>query len=121
MISDLVLPFGGAALGVGACPVAVAQPADGDQVKRAVGLAVAAEVEAMPGGFAGGGGHRTRAAECSERRFAAEPVDVLSGGDEQPAGVTGGDPEQAGRTRRCLADERLELPVEHGDLVVERV
>src|SRR5512132_4461678 len=52
------LAFGGAALGVGACPVAVAQAADGDQVKRAVGLAVAAEVEAMPGGFAGGGGHR---------------------------------------------------------------
>src|SRR5215211_1919330 len=77
--------------------------------------------KAMPGGFAGGGGHRARAAECGECRFAAEPVDVLSGGDEQPAGVTGGDPEQPRRARRCLADERLELPVEDADLAVERV
>src|SRR5450755_1121255 len=52
----LGLAFGGAALGVCTGSVAVAQPADGDQVKRPVGLAVAAVVEAVAGGLARGGG-----------------------------------------------------------------
>src|SRR5450432_1589929 len=52
----LGLAFGGAAFDVGAGSVAVAQPADGDQVERSVGLAIAAVVEAVTGGLAGGGG-----------------------------------------------------------------
>ena len=78
----LGLAFGGAAFRVGAGALAVAQPADGDQVQRPVGLAVAAVVEAVAGGLAGGGGYRARAAQSGERCFAAEPVDVLSGGDQ---------------------------------------
>src|SRR5512135_1494095 len=46
----LGLAFGGAAFDVGAGAVAVAQPADCDEMKGAVGLAVAAVVEAMAGG-----------------------------------------------------------------------
>ena len=41
------LPLGGAAFGVGASALAVAHAADGDEVQSAVGLAVAAVVEAM--------------------------------------------------------------------------
>src|SRR5580693_8072395 len=53
---DLALgfAFGGAALDVGAGALAVAQAADGDEVKRSVGLAVAAVVEAVAGGLARG-------------------------------------------------------------------
>src|SRR4051794_1992498 len=43
----LGLAFGGAPRGVGAWAVAVAQGADGDHVQRAVGVAVAAVVEAV--------------------------------------------------------------------------
>ena len=52
----LGLAFGGAALGVCTGALAVAQPADGDQVKRPVGLAVAAVVQAVTGCLALGGG-----------------------------------------------------------------
>src|SRR5450755_2853109 len=50
----LGLAFGRAALGVCTGALAVAQPADGDQVKRPVGLAVAAVVEAVTGCLARG-------------------------------------------------------------------
>src|SRR5450755_1646061 len=62
----LGLAFGGAAFDVGAGSVAVAQPADGDEVERSVGLAVAAVVEAVAGGLAGGRGDRAGAAEHRE-------------------------------------------------------
>ena len=48
----LSLAFCGSALGVCAGALAVAQPADGDEVKRPVGLAVAAVVEAVTGRLA---------------------------------------------------------------------
>ena len=63
----LGLAFGGAAFDVGAGALAVAQAADGDQVQRAVGLAVTAVVEAMAGRLAGGGRDRARAAEQRRR------------------------------------------------------
>jgi len=53
--------FAGSAFGVGAGALAVAQATDGDQVQRTVGLAVAAGVEAMAGGFARGGRDRAGA------------------------------------------------------------
>src|ERR671915_37930 len=55
----LGLALGGAALGVGARSLAVAQAADGDHVQRAVGVAVAAVVEAVAVGASGR--HRDRA------------------------------------------------------------
>ena len=78
----LGLAFGRAALRVGACALAVAQTADSDQVQGPVGLAVAAVVEAVAGGLAGGRGDWAGAAEGSEGCFAVEAVDVLAGGDE---------------------------------------
>ena len=119
MISVLVLPSAVRAVGVGAGALAVAQAADGDHVQRAVGVAVTAVVEAVAVGAAGGDGDRAGAAERGERRFAAEPLDVLAGGDQQRAGVTGGDGDARGRGRRCLGDERFELAIERGDLGVE--
>src|ERR1035441_3708592 len=60
------LSLGGAAFDVGAGALAVAQPADGDEVQSAVGLAVTAVVEAVAGGLARGGGDRASAAQHRE-------------------------------------------------------
>jgi len=90
-------------------------------VQGAVGVAVAAVVEAVAGGLAAAGGNRAGATQSGERGVAAEALDVLAGGDEQLAGVAGGDAQQLSRARRGRLDERLELDVEVGDLGVERV
>src|ERR1700733_6859658 len=118
---DLALgfAFGGAALDVCARALAVAQPAYGDEVKRAVGLAVAAVVEAGAVGLAGRGGDRAGAAEHRERSFAAEAVDVLPGGDEQLTGVPGGDAEQLDGARCGSRDEWLEFVIQVGDFEIE--
>src|SRR6266540_6451880 len=73
---------GGAFGGVGACAFAVPEPADGDHVKRPVGLSVAAEVESVAFGTAGACLDRGGAADLREGGFVAEPLDVLAGGDE---------------------------------------
>ena len=117
----LGLAFCGAALDVGAGALAVAKPADGDQVKRPVGLAVAAVVEAVAGRLARGGRDRAGAAEHRERALAAESLDVLPGGDEQLAGVAGRDAEQLDRAWCGGRDELLELAVQGGDLLIKRL
>src|SRR5215207_5569067 len=117
----LGLAFGCSALGVGARAGAVARAADGDQVQRAVGVAVAAVVETVAGGLARGRRDRTGAAERGERALTAQALDVLPGADEQLSGVAGRDAEQRGRARRGAADQPLELLVERGDLLVERL
>src|SRR6266540_5482682 len=114
----LGLAFGCSALGVGARAGAVAQ-ADGDQVQRAVGVAVAAVVETVAGGLARGRRDRTGAAERGERALTAQALDVLPGADEQLSGVAGRDAGQRGRARRGAADQPLELLVERGDPLVE--
>src|SRR5918994_5582538 len=99
---------------------AVAQPADGDQVECAVGVAVAAAVvETVAGGLARGRRDRAGAAERGERALASQAVDVLPGADEQLSRGAGRDGEQPGRARRGAADQPLELLVERGDLLVE--
>jgi hypothetical protein len=57
---DLALgfAFAGAAIGIGAGAFAVAKATDSDQVQSSVGLAIAARVEAVAGGLAGGRGDR---------------------------------------------------------------
>src|SRR6266498_1988464 len=64
-------PFGGAAGGVGAGAGAVAQPADGDQVQRSVGLAVTATIESVARGASGAGGDRGGGADARKGGFAA--------------------------------------------------
>jgi len=85
----------------------------------AVGVAVAAVVEAVACGAPRGRGDGAGAAQGGERRVAAQALDVLSRGDQQLAGVAGGDAQQLGGAGRGGAHERLELGVELGDLGVE--
>jgi hypothetical protein len=96
----LGLAFGCSALGVGARAGAVAQAADGDQVQRAVGVAVAAVVETVAGGLARGRRDRAGPAERGERALTAQALDVLPGADEQLSGVAGRDARAA---RSCAA------------------
>src|SRR5438093_182948 len=98
--------------GVGAGAWVVAEAADGDHVEGAVGLAVAAEVEAVPGRASRAGFDRGGAAELGEGGLATEPVDVLAGGDEQLAGALGADSEEPDRARCRRFGEALELVVE---------
>src|SRR6266545_7546006 len=76
----------GASFHVGAGAGVPAQAADDDPVERFVGLPVAAPVEAVAVGLAGGGGDRRGAAEHGERCFGDEPVVVVPGGDQELAG-----------------------------------
>src|SRR5208282_6892533 len=96
----LGLALGGAAAQIGACAWAVAKAADDDQMQCPIGLPVAAVVQAVTRGLAGGRRDRTRAAQRGERRLAAEPFNVLPGGHEQLAGVAGRDAEQLSGARR---------------------
>jgi hypothetical protein len=80
MISFLGLALGGAAAGVVAGALAAAQSDDGDHVEGAVGVAVAARVEAVSFGLAGGSGDGGGAAQVGEGGLAVEAVDVLPGG-----------------------------------------
>ena len=60
--------------------------ADGDDVQRAVGSAVAAAVQTMSSCLAGGGRDRTYAAEGSEACFGMQTFGVVAGGQEQLCG-----------------------------------
>ena len=82
------------------------------------GLSVAAEVESVAFGKAGACLDRGGAADLREGGFVAEPLDVLSGGDQELACALGADSEQLGRARSCGAHELLELAVEFEDLAV---
>src|SRR5215211_7501875 len=75
--------FGGAACGVGAGALAVAEPADDDQVECTVGVAVAAAVEPVSARASGGGGDRAGAAEAREGAVVGESLDVLASGGEE--------------------------------------
>src|SRR5436853_16796 len=81
----------------------------------------AAASSAMGGsGWSGAAVGRERLLCCGPRRVeVGEAFDVLAGGDEQLAGVLGGDAEQADRAWRGDRDERGKMSVEHFDLAFE--
>ena len=58
----------------------------GDAPQGMVGSAVAAAVEAVAVGAARGGGDRGGATQVCEGRLRAEPLGVVTGGDQQLAG-----------------------------------
>src|SRR4051794_1900271 len=79
----LGLAFGGATLRVGAGAVAAAQAADGDHVQAAVGVAVAAVVEAVSRHAPRGGRDRLGPRRAAERPSPRQRPEVL-GSDHQP-------------------------------------
>jgi hypothetical protein len=113
------LALGGAPGGVVAGGLMPAQPYDHDAVQRGVGLAVAAAVEAVPAGLAGGGLHRRGAAQRGERGLGVQASGVVAGGDQQRGGAVGPDAVQAAQRRDVAGGEGVELLGEQGDLGVE--
>ena len=116
----LGLALAGAALDVGAGLRAVAQTADRDHVQGSVGLAIAPVVEAVAATLPRGDRDRAGAAKRGKRGLAAQPLDVLAGGEQELSGVPGGDPEQGGGPGGGARDQGRELPVELGDLLSRR-
>ena len=95
MISFLDRPSAVRRVDVGDGGLVPAHAHDDASVERGVGLAVAAAVEAVASvGLAGPGRDGTGAAHLRERRFGADPVGVVAGGDEELAGDVGADPER---------------------------
>ena len=70
------LPFLGSPVDVVDCRLVPAASGDDDLVEGAVEFAVAASVEAVADGLAGGGGDRCGAGEARERCFASETSGV---------------------------------------------
>jgi hypothetical protein len=74
----------------------------GDAPQGVVGVAVAAAIEAVAVGAARRGGDRGGAAQMSEGGLRAQPLGVVTGGDQQLAGGVDPDPgqrDQAGGSR----------------------
>src|SRR6266511_2313552 len=107
----LGLALGGAPGEVVAGGLVPAQPHDHDPVERGVGLAVAAAVEPIPAGLAGGGLDGGAAAQRGERGFAAEPAGVVTGGDQQLGFTVAAAPEQGAQLGAVLAVSWSSLPV----------
>jgi hypothetical protein len=104
---------------VGACAFAVAQSYDCDHVKRRIRFTISARVQPKAKRLPGRGRDRIGAAEMSKRGIAPEAIDVLSRGDEQLHRMADSHAEQTDCARRSSSDERLQLRVELGDLLVQ--
>ena len=76
---------------VGAGSGVVAQAAEHDDVEGVVGSAVTAAVEAVTVGPTAADRERSGPAKVRERSLGAQPVGVVSGGDEQLPGDFGAD------------------------------
>jgi len=97
----------------------VAEPGERDRVEGAVELTVAAAVEPVADGLAGGGGDGCGAGEGGEGGFGAEAAGMLPGAEELRGGdrADAGLGEERGRER---ADELVQLRLELGCLSSER-
>src|SRR5262245_29419621 len=118
---DLALrePFGFPSRGVGAGTRTEAEARDRGEVEGAIGLPVATAIEPVALRHAGTRGERRHAAEHREAGLAAQPLRVVTSGDEQLAGDLDADPDLVEQLRVELADELLDRLVQIRDLVVE--
>ena len=81
---------------------------DGDDVQGAVEVAVAASVEAVPGGHAGRGGDRSHPAEHREGALAADASRV-GPHDQGRCGDDGSNPDQLEQVGPPALDQRLDV------------
>ena len=83
-------------------------------------MAVAAAVEAVPVGLAGGDLDRGGAAERGVGAFVAQSVGVVAGGDEELTGGVVADAVHGDERGGDVVEDRLDVPVEFSDLERER-
>jgi len=117
----LGLAFGGAAGDVVLGGLMAAHADQGDAPQGAVGLAVAAAVQPVPVGAAGGDGYRGGSAEPGEGGFRAQPVRVVPGGDQELPGGVHADAGQRDEFGSGGGDQRGELRVQVVDLGLRRL
>ena len=79
-------------------------------------MAVAAAVEAVPVGLAGGDLDRGGAAERGVGAFVAQSVGVVAGGDEELTGGVVADAVHGDERGGDVVEDRLDVPVEFSDL-----
>ena len=85
-MASRLLAFGVFALEVGACGGVGAGAGEGDDVDRAVELAVAAAVQSVSAGVAGAGGDWCRSGVPGERGFSAEALSAGGVADQDRGG-----------------------------------
>ena len=84
-------------------------PGDHDPPQRLVGFAVAAAVEPVPAGdLAGGGRDRGDATQVRRRAFAAQPLRVIPGSDQQQRGGIRAGAVPGEQARRAGGDQRAD-------------
>src|SRR3954463_9431791 len=83
---ELGVAFGNALGDIGLGSGVRPEPANGDDVQRAVRRSVAASVQAMAGGSTRGGGDRTDAAQGREAGFGTQAFGVVAGREQQLRG-----------------------------------
>src|SRR3954470_23515589 len=115
----LALALEGSSGGVGAGGFVVLHPHDDRSVEGGVGLAVTAAVEPVSGGQTGGGRYRGDAAEPGPGRLGTDPVDVVTGDDEQLRGGVRADTEGRDHLGHEPAGELGEQPFVGLDLLVQ--
>src|SRR6266498_420963 len=107
--------FGGATRYVGAGVGVVAHAGYDDHVEGAVGLPVAAAVEAVAFGLAAGGGYRGYPAQRGEGCLGVQPVGVVATGGQQLGGGFHADTSHGQQVGSGLFDQGSELGVGVGD------
>jgi hypothetical protein len=102
----LGLAFLGASLDVGAGRPMPGHPPDRDQGQRPVRFTVAATIEAVPGGLAGGGRDGRDPAQLREGGLAVQPLGVVAASDQQRRGRLGPTPLTATSAGAAVATSR---------------
>jgi hypothetical protein len=88
-------------------------------MQRRIGLAVPTPIETIPLCLPTGGRDRTSPAAHREAGFTSRPLGILSGGDDEFAGILDPDPFELKQAGGKFLNERADEPVEFRDLVVE--
>src|SRR5579862_9288769 len=104
--------LGDAARDVFAGAFVAAHAGEHDPPQGMVRLTVPARVESMPIDLSGRREQGCDAAEMRERRFALQPVRIVTDCDQQDGGGAGADAVDLEQARRAVSHERLELAVE---------
>jgi hypothetical protein len=87
-----------------------------DAPQGAVGVAIAAAVQAMPVGAAGGHRDRRDAAQACERTLRAQSAGIVASRDQQLPGGAYSDAGQGNQFGRDYGDQRRELAIQIVDL-----
>src|SRR5204862_2126949 len=90
-----------------------------DDVQGAVGMPIAASVEAVPDGFAGRGGNRTGPAERGKAGLGSEAIRIVAGSEQQLRRSDVANGVACDEVRCEFVDDGADHDIKVGDLVVQ--